>query len=71
MKAPSTPTRFHTPHRHYHRSRASQNEDWDSWIGDQTTPRKKKKFLSKVNLTLAAIATLVLAMGVVFFFGGL
>jgi len=70
MKAPSTPTRFHTPHRHYHRSRPSQHEDWDSWIGDEITSKKKKKLLSKVNLTLAAIAALVVATGAVFLFGG-
>ena len=67
MKAPLTPTRFHTSVRHYHRVRSDQPGAWNSWVGSEPYPKKKRRSLKK-PLIAGAVLLLLLAIGVGVYF---
>ena len=68
MKAPSTPARFHTPVKHYHRSKPAHNGDWDGWIGDST--KKKRKPLNKIAIFAVVLTLGAISVGALLYFQG-
>lgn len=69
MKAPSTPARFHTPVKHYHRSKQAHNGDWEGWI-DNDTARKKKKPLNKIAIAAGILILGMISVGTLLYFQG-
>ncbi len=62
MKAPSSPARFHTSVRHYHRSRTPHTGDWNEWIGDE--PKPASSFRKPLLVLLALVVTFAVGVGI-------
>jgi hypothetical protein len=56
MKPPSSPLRFQSTHRHYHRHHSDDPEAWNNWVGGKKRSGRRGRLLKRATIALGILA---------------